>query len=441
MSTAVPAARIDVSEPFSHSLLAQYEHVRRATEALCTTLETEDYVVQSMPDASPVKWHLAHTSWFFETFILAPEGAAGPPDSAGYSYLFNSYYNAVGDRIPRARRGLLSRPTVAEVYTYRAAVDDRMRTFLADCNDRALDRLSTTIALGLNHEQQHQELILTDLKHAFAANPLFPIFRDQPRAPAGSPGPLRWAEHPGGVRSIGHRGTAFAFDNEGPRHEVFVQPHLLADRLVTNGEYLAFIADGGYERPEFWLSDGWNTCQTQRWRAPLYWQETGTSLFSLGGLRDIEESEPVCHISFYEADAYARWAGARLPTEAEWELAAGSSEVTGNFVESGHFHPIALSSPLPAGGPVQLFGDVWEWTQSAYSPYPGYRPAVGALGEYNGKFMCNQIVLRGGSCATPRSHIRSTYRNFFPPDARWQFSGIRLAQDVEINRQGTEKGD
>ena len=435
MTALRSATPCDVSEPSGQALLIQYEHVRRATETLCTTLETEDYVVQSMPDASPVKWHLAHTSWFFETFVLGPEGAAGPPDSAGYSYLFNSYYNAVGDRIPRPRRGLLSRPTVAEVYGYRAAVDDRMRTFLAGCDDRDLERLTPLIVLGLNHEQQHQELILTDLKHAFAANPLLPVFRELGRAETVSPGPMRWVEYPGGVRAIGHEGPGFAFDNEGPRHEVFVRPYRLGDRLVTNGEFLEFMADGGYERPELWLSDGWNACQAQQWMAPLYWQGKASQwhAFTLGGLREVEPAEPVCHVSFYEADAYARWAGARLATEAEWELAAADSPITGNFVESGRLHPVPL--PAPSGDhPSQLFGDVWEWTQSSYSPYPGYRPAAGALGEYNGKFMCNQIVLRGGSCATPRSHVRSTYRNFFPPDARWQFSGIRLAEDSQTSQ-------
>jgi ergothioneine biosynthesis protein EgtB len=429
MSTAAPARRLDNPEPGNVALIARYDAVRRATEALCATLETEDYVVQSMPDASPVKWHLAHTSWFFETFLLAPQSGA---DSTNYSYLFNSYYNAVGDRIPRPRRGLLSRPTVAEVYQYRAAVDERMRATLAAYEEPAMRRLSPLLALGLNHEQQHQELILTDLKHALAANPLFPVFRPRATSERGRPAPLGWVEYPGGLCAIGHEGPGFAFDNEGPRHQVFLQPYRLANRLVTNGEYLAFIADRGYERPEFWLSDGWNTCQAQQWRAPLYWDivETPPRVFTLAGMRELDENEPVCHLSFYEADAYARWADARLPTEAEWEVAAASVPITGHFVEDERFHPAPHSGPVGTDHPAQLFGDVWEWTQSPYTPYPGFRPAAGALGEYNGKFMCNQIVLRGGSCATPRSHIRSSYRNFFPPDARWQFSGIRLAQDI-----------
>jgi ergothioneine biosynthesis protein EgtB len=408
------------------ALPARYEEVRRATEALCATLETEDYVVQSMPDASPVKWHLAHTSWFFETFVIGAAAASAD----GYSYLFNSYYNAVGDRIPRPRRGLLSRPTVAEVNRYRAAVDDRMRDFFAAGGDE-LHRTWPTIVLGLHHEQQHQELILTDLKHAFGANPLRPTYRETAWPAAGRPGALRWCEHTGGVRAIGHDGDEFAFDNEGPRHKVFVRPYLLADRLVTNSEYLDFMADGGYDRPEFWLSDGWNARQAHQWQAPLYWEPAGAGwrLFTLAGMRAVEPTEPVCHVSFYEADAYARWAGARLPTEAEWELAAEGSPAVGNFVEDGWFHPTPLPEPPAPGRAPQFFGDVWEWTGSPYAPYPGYRPATGPLGEYNGKFMCNQMVLRGGSCATPRSHIRATYRNFFPPDARWQFSGIRLARD------------
>jgi len=431
MSVVASSPERDVVDPSRVALLANYDAVRRATEALCTTLETEDFVVQSMPDASPVKWHLAHTSWFYEAFILPSKSAGEQAELRSHSYQFNSYYNAIGDRVPRPKRGLMTRPTVAEVHRYRAAVDDRMRSLLAECDENEFQRLAPLITLGLNHEQQHQELILTDLKHAFSANPLYPAFREAKRSDTQRSAPLGWVGYDGGLHEIGHRADGFAFDNEGPRHRAFVQPYLLADRLVTNGEYLAFIDDRGYERPEFWLSDGWFTCQAQQWRAPLYWEGTGTQrqLFTLAGLRKIEESEPVCHVSFYEADAYARWAGARLPTEAEWELAAEPAPVTGNFVEDGAFHPVPLAPSGPTGRPAQLFGDVWEWTQSSYSPYPGYRPAAGALGEYNGKFMCNQIVLRGGSCATPRSHIRSTYRNFFPPDARWQFSGIRLARD------------
>jgi ergothioneine biosynthesis protein EgtB len=418
--------------PAADALAACYQHVRSTTMSLCAPLEVEDYVVQSMPDASPVKWHLAHTSWFFETFVLKPADADLEAIPSQYGYLFNSYYNAIGERIARPDRGLLSRPTVAEVCRYRAAIDDAMRALLDRADDAWLRRLGATIVLGLHHEQQHQELILTDLKHAFGRNPLRPIYRDIELPGAEAPGPIGWLDYPAGLRRIGHDGPGFAFDNESPRHQVFVVAFRLADRLVTNGDYLAFIEDGGYERPEFWLSDGWNARNAQRWTAPLYWERSadGWRLMTLAGLRDLDEAEPVCHVSYYEADAFARWSGARLPSEAEWEVAAEGRPVEGNFLEGERFHPAPLAAADAAGSPSQLFGDVWEWTRSPYSPYPGYQPATGALGEYNGKFMCNQMVLRGGSCATPALHIRSTYRNFFPPDARWQFSGIRLARDV-----------
>ena len=414
------------------TLAACYQQVRGTTMSLCAPLEVEDYVVQSMPEASPVKWHLAHTSWFFETFVLKPAGVDLEAIPSQYGYLFNSYYNAIGERIARPDRGLLSRPTVAEVCRFRAAIDDAMRALLDRADDAWLRRLGPMIELGLHHEQQHQELILTDLKHAFGRNPLRPIYRDLELPGAEAPGPIRWLDYPAGLRRIGHDGPGFAFDNESPRHRVFVVAFRLADRLVTNGEYLAFIEDGGYERPEFWLSDGWNARNTQRWTAPLYWERSadGWRMLTLAGMRDLDEAEPVCHVSYYEADAFARWSGARLPSEAEWEVAAEGRPVEGNFLEDERFHPAPLAASGATGSPSQLFGDVWEWTRSPYSPYPGYQPAAGALGEYNGKFMCNQMVLRGGSCATPASHIRSTYRNFFPPDARWQFSGIRLARDV-----------
>ena len=420
-------------------LSARYQEVRRVTESLCASLETEDYVVQSMPDASPAKWHLAHTSWFFETMVLGPGGTGADSKSRQYSYLFNSYYNSLGERMPRSQRGLLSRPTVAEVYRYRAAVDAGMLQFLDQAGHEVFGRLGATVVLGLHHEQQHQELILTDLKHLFSRNPLRPVYREQEPTveSAIAPGTHGWVSWPAGLRRIGHEGDGFAFDNERPRHTVYLEAFRLADRLVTSGEYLAFMTAGGYTRPEFWLSDGWNARQAGGWVAPLYWEESaaGWRIMTLAGMRDLVASEPVCHVSFYEADAYARWAGARLPTEAEWELVAAEAGATvggGNFLETERFHT-APASPAPRTSrafPEQLFGDVWEWTQSPYIPYPGYRPLPGALGEYNGKFMCNQYVLRGGSCATPRTHIRPTYRNFFPPDARWQFSGIRLAQDA-----------
>ena len=409
------------------TLAARYQQVRDFTEELCRPLATEDYVVQSMPDVSPTKWHLAHTTWFFETFLLAPHLPAFAPLDTRYGYLFNSYYEAIGERQPRAARGLLSRPTVEEVFQYREYADRWMAMLLDQPSPRP-DQLLDLVTLGINHEQQHQELLLTDLKHVYSCNPMDPIYspRDLLRA-AGIP-PLRWFDFEGGTATIGHYGQDFAFDNESPRHDTLLQPFRLASRLVTNGEWLAFMEDGGYQRPDLWLSMGWSTLQEQRWTAPLYWRKYGSKWWNLtlSGQREIQEAEPVCHVSYFEADAYARWAGARLPTEAEWETASAGIPTGGNFVESGCFHP----RPAMANGLVQMYGDVWEWTQSSYSAYPGFRPASGAIGEYNGKFMCNQYVLRGGSCATAQDHIRATYRNFFPPEARWQFMGVRLAQDA-----------
>ncbi len=381
--------------------------------------------MQSMDDASPAKWHLAHTSWFFETFVLVPRMRGYQLFHPEFRVLFNSYYQTVGQQHPRPQRGLLSRPTLDEVLTYRAHVDAQMLALLE--NERTID--AGIVELGLQHEQQHQELILTDIKHLLSCNPLRPTYRERSQLPDVGTMPLRWQAFDEGVRWIGHDGHGFAFDNESPRHRVLVEAFELATRLVTNGEYLAFVEDGGYRRPELWLSDGWNALQARGWSAPLYWEprDAGWEVMTLAGLRPIDAGEPVCHVSFYEADAFARWAGARLAREAEWEVAAADAVVDGNFVENGLLHP-APTRP-EAVGLTQLFGDVWEWTQSAYSSYPGYEPPAGALGEYNGKFMCNQLVLRGGSCATPRDHVRATYRNFFPPDARWQFSGIRLARD------------
>ncbi|HEX4611878.1 MAG TPA: ergothioneine biosynthesis protein EgtB [Urbifossiella sp.] len=405
------------------TLINRFGAVRAETERLCAPLATEDYQLQSMPDCSPPKWHLAHTAWFFETFVLAACVPDYRPFHPRFNYLFNSYYDAIGDRWPRPARGLLSRPTVAEVYAYRRAVDDRMITLLTAADDATLAAAAPVVQLGLHHEQQHQELLLTDLKHAFGLNPLRPAYA--PPAPArlgGDPPPLRWESYPPGVRRVGHARDGFAFDNEGPAHSVYVHGFELASRPVCNGEFRAFIEDGGYDRPELWLSDGWAALRRDDWTAPLYWERDGRSwsLFTLRGMRPLDPTEPVCHISYYEADAYARWAGARLPTEAEWETAA-PGEPVGNFLDAGRLHP--------APGEGNFYGDVWVWTASPYAAYPGYRPAAGALGEYNGKFMCNQLVLRGGSCATPAGHVRPTYRNFFPPDARWQFSGLRLAKD------------
>jgi ergothioneine biosynthesis protein EgtB len=414
-------------------LAERYQQVRQSTEALCAPLAVEDYVIQSMPDCSPTRWHLAHVSWFFETFLLKPMVAGYQPVDPRYAYLFNSYYNAAGDKYPRPQRGLLSRPTVDEVYRYRKHVDEHVLDLIECAGDDQTPGVAPIVTLGLNHEQQHQELIVTDLKHMLSHNPLHPVYVERsPDAPAESRG-IGWIDFAEGVYWIGHEGSDFAFDNEEKRHRVFLDAYRLGSRLVTNAEYLRFMDDGGYERPEFWLSMGWATVQQEGWQAPLYWHQlddAGWSQYTLAGSRPVAPTEPVTHVSYFEADAYARWAGARLPTEVEWEVAAETVPIEGNFVESGRFHPQALDSATASGGLAQMFGDVWEWTQSSYSPYPGFQIAPGALGEYNGKFMCNQYVLRGGSCATSQSHIRSTYRNFFPPDARWQFSGVRLAQDA-----------
>jgi ergothioneine biosynthesis protein EgtB len=415
------------------SLLARYREVRAAVEAACAPLSPEDMQVQSMPDASPAKWHLAHTTWFYETFILSDPALGGyEPFDPTFGYLFNSYYEAVGPRHPRPRRGLLTRPGVADVYRYREHVDAAIAQRLPRLGGPDYRRLRPVIELGINHEQQHLELIYTDIKHTLAQNPLHPVYQAAAPAPRTAAPPLRWQEFDAGVRRIGHAGEGFAFDNEGPAHRVFLEPFAIASRLVTCGEYLAFMADGGYEQPTLWLSDGWHARQANGWTAPLYWerQDGRWRLFTLGGMRNVVDSEPVCHLGYYEADAYARWAKARLPTEAEWEVASAGADPAGNLLEAGHLHPVGLTSD--GHSPAQMFGDVWEWTQSPYTPYPGYRPASGALGEYNGKFMCNQMVLRGGSCVTPGSHIRRTYRNFFPPEARWQFSGLRLARDMRV---------
>ena len=406
-------------------LYEAYRQVRRTTESLAAPLSAEDQLVQSMPDASPVKWHLAHTSWFFDTFVL--DGLEGePPVRAERALLFNSYYEAVGPRVARSRRGLLSRPSLDEVQAYRREVDARMARWLE--GGRLPAARARLVELGLAHEQQHQELILTDVKHALHANPMAPAYLETARDAPAAAHPVGWRRHEERIAWIGQDGAGFSFDNERPRHRVLVAGFELATRLVTAGEYLEFIRDGGYRAPSLWLSDGWAEVQASGWTAPLYWSEEngGFSLFTLGGRRPLDPVEPVCHLSYYEADAYAHWAGARLPTEFEWEVAAAEPSAKGAFLESGALHPRAAA----AAGPAQMIGDAWEWTASAYAPYPGFRPEEGAAGEYNGKFMSGQMVLRGGSCATPRSHIRTTYRNFFPPAARWQFSGLRLARDL-----------
>ncbi|GLV56295.1 ergothioneine biosynthesis protein EgtB [Dictyobacter sp. S3.2.2.5] len=414
------------------ALLEDYLRVRRFSEQLCVPLVTEDYVIQSMPDVSPTRWHLAHTSWFFETFVLSsytPDYTSPHPQ---YAYLFNSYYNSVGERHCRPKRGLISRPTVQETYAYRRYVDDCVSDFLSTCTDETLVKAAPVVTLGIHHEQQHQELMVTDIKHVLSCNPLHPVYQKQALSSATPPPALSWISYSEQLAWIGYDGDGFFYDNEGPYHREFVDAYQLGSRLITNGEYLQFIEDGGYQNPLLWLSSGWNTVQGEQWQAPLYWEKHDGQwmMMTLSGLRPVEPAEPVCHVSYYEADAYARWADARLATEAEWELASRQVPIEGNFVENQQFHPVPLEKAVDAIKPEQMYGDVWEWTQSAYLPYRGYRPAPGALGEYNGKFMCNQFVLRGGSCATSITHIRPTYRNFFPPDARWQFIGIRLAREV-----------
>jgi ergothioneine biosynthesis protein EgtB len=415
-------ARTATAELHPEALLERYREVRAFTAQLAAPLSPEDAVVQSMPDTSPAKWHLAHTTWFFETFVLKPRYPEYREFRPDFGFLFNSYYHTVGAMHPRPQRGLLTRPDVQEVLDYRGYVDIRMSEAL-EHQDFSGDEIAL-VELGLNHEQQHQELMLTDIKHLFSCSPLWPAYCEMP-LDATSPEPLEWIEGPVGRIDIGAGADGFAFDNERPRHSVWLRPFVIASRPVSNAEYCEFIRDGGYTRPELWLSDGWSTVQQERWAHPLYWAGDLASEFTLAGRQKLDPHAPATHLCFYEADAYARWAGARLPTEAEWETVAAQRRITGNFVETNRLHP---------GGPVtdagRWFGDVWEWTASAYAPYPGYVPPPGAIGEYNGKFMCNQLVLRGGSCVSAQPHLRASYRNFFYPQARWQFSGLRLARDA-----------
>ena len=415
-------------------LALHFKRTRTQTEILVKPLSAEDCQLQSMPDASPAKWHLAHLTWFFETFILEKYEVNFKPFDASFRVLFNSYYNGIGDKHPRAQRGLISRPTLADVMAYRQAVDERVLTVLNEnSNDSDLAQL---ITLGLHHVQQHQELLLTDIKHALSMNPAQPAYAKRWPLSSIAPQPMMWHNYKGGLVEHGFDAAeeGFAFDNETPRHRVYVAPFDLSSRLVTNGDFLAFMADGGYQRPELWLSLGWDWVQAGQHALPLYWKphQSGYVNFTLQGLVDVDPNTPACHLNYFEADAFARWSGARLPTEFEWELSASQTKTpwSGNFVESTAYHPMPLQLANNEQ-PSQLFGDVWEWTQSNYNPYPGYKPWKGLVGEYNGKFMCNQFVLRGGSCATPQSHIRASYRNFFPPDARWQFSGLRLARNVD----------
>jgi ergothioneine biosynthesis protein EgtB len=429
MAAVEAATHADLHAP--ESLSTAYSRARALTSALCEPLQAEDFVVQSMPDASPAKWHLAHTTWFFEQFLLKPHLPSYRAFDPKYEYLFNSYYESLGPMHPRAQRGLLTRPGVHEIYDYREHVDTHMAKLIELRADD--DRVSSLSILGLNHEQQHQELLLTDIKHLFSRNPLLPAYRSSAAAfPAPASTTLRFVDIEGGIHDIGATGKHFCFDNETPRHRTLIEAFALADRPILNGEYREFIRAGGYRRPEFWLSDGWAIVKSERWTRPLYWSESLDAEFTLAGEQALQLNAPVCHISYYEADAFARWAGARLPSEAEWEVAAAGMPAAGNLLDgdlSGN-RPLHPQPSAAAPGLKQLFGDVWEWTASAYGPYPGFRAAHGALGEYNGKFMCNQLVLRGGSCATPSDHIRATYRNFFYPHARWQFTGLRLAKDL-----------
>jgi ergothioneine biosynthesis protein EgtB len=411
----------------------RFAMVRRTSEMLAANLSPEDQAIQSMPDVSPTKWHLAHTSWFFETFVLGPLDPGYRIFDTAFAYLFNSYYEAVGPRHPRPQRGLLSRPTIDTIGAYRDHITAAVLRLADTAGEAVWRQAAPLIELGLNHEQQHQELMLMDIKHVFSVNPLLPAYQaPRPCAVASRAVTPDWVAFAGGLCEIGHEGSDFAFDNEGPRHKVWLEPYRLASHLVTCGEYLDFITDNGYRRPEFWLSEGWACVQQHGWQAPLYWRcEDGEwRIFTLAGERCVDPAEPVCHISFYEADAFARWAGRRLPTEAEWEHAAAAVSLTGNLADSLYYHPRPDAEPNDGAQLRQMIGDVWEWTASPYIAYPRFRPAAGAIGEYNGKFMSNQMVLRGGAAVTPADHVRITYRNFFAPASRWVFSGLRLAEDI-----------
>ncbi|HEV2547353.1 MAG TPA: ergothioneine biosynthesis protein EgtB [Stellaceae bacterium] len=413
------------------AFLRRYRTIRERTEALAAPLSAEDQTVQSMADVSPTKWHRAHTSWFFETFLLQPHARRYRDFAPPYAFLFNSYYEAVGPRHPRPERGFLSRPGIAEIARYRAHVDEAMARLIGETDEASWPVIAERIELGLQHEQQHQELILMDIKHVLSLNPLEPVYQAAPSRRRSDATPLAWRDFEGGLRRIGHDDAGFAFDNEGPRHKVWLEPFRLANRLVTCGEFQAFIEDGGYRRADLWLSDGWATVQQRGWAAPLYWRHDAAdewSLFTLAGRCALDPAEPVSHVSFYEADAFARWCGKRLPSEAEWEVAAAEAGVSSSdAAASGACHPAPASG---GDGLQQMMGAVWQWTASPYVGYPGYRAPLGAIGEYNGKFMANQMVLRGSAAITPEGHARVTYRNFFPPASRWAMSGIRLAEDA-----------
>ena len=416
----------------SAALVEAYSTTRNTTEEFSARLAIEDQMLQAMDDVSPNKWHLAHVTWFFETFLLKPHLAGYRSINDQYEYLFNSYYDGVGPQYYRPARSLISRPTVAEVYEYRRHVDAGIIALLERSAPRQLEELAPVVELGINHEQQHQELMLTDLKYNLSMNPLKPAYHDR-EIPRGTSTPaLGWTEHPGGITSVGWDDGGFAFDHESPRHDALLHPHRIASRLVTNGEFLEFMADGGYERHELWLSQGWAAVQANGWCAPLYWEQIDGEwwYFTMSGMQKVDEHGPVVHVSYLEADAFASWAGKRLPTEDEWEHHAAGQPIEGNFVDSGLYHPAPIGPANGASTPAQMYGDVWEWTSSAFLAYPGFKPLSGAVGEYNGKFMMSQMVLRGGSCATSQNHMRTTYRNFFHPPDRWQFKGLRLAEDL-----------
>jgi ergothioneine biosynthesis protein EgtB len=415
-----PANRLNTRQ----ELIACYQRIRNTSAAICAPLSLDDYQIQSIVETSPPKWHLAHVTWFFETFLLQDFLTNYQPFNPDFSYLFNSYYQTLGNMHARAKRGLLSRPTVEQVYHYRTEIDKRMIDLLAEIDESQWQKFSFLVTLGLHHEQQHQELLFMDIKHNLWSNPLQPAYMDRPRQSNEFPGILQWEQRQGGLVTIGFDADSFAFDNERPRHKVWLEPHRLSSRLVTNAEYQDFMEDGGYERPELWLSDGWHHIRKNQWKSPLYWekQEDQWYEFTLYGLDALNPATPVAHVSYYEADAFAHWAGKRLPLEAELERKLLEIPLKGHFSDCGFFHPQA--------GEGQYYGSLWEWTASPYLAYPGFKPWQGGVGEYNGKFMCNQWILRGGSCITPLDHIRPTYRNFFYPHDRWQFAGIRLAEDL-----------
>ncbi|MCU7796804.1 MAG: ergothioneine biosynthesis protein EgtB [Candidatus Thiodiazotropha sp. (ex Myrtea spinifera)] len=427
MSTLPSTETLDTSEAYDERLLSRYEAVRAVSELICEPLEIDDYQLQSIVETSPPKWHLAHVSWFFETFVLSHFRTDYRSYHPDFNYIFNSYYYTVGNMHPRPKRGMLSRPTVEEVYSYRRHVDEQMRALMASVGSSQWEDLAFRVTLGLNHEQQHQELLLMDIKHNLSVNPLQPTYRSDLPESLTVATPVSWEGRAGGLYEIGHTGKGFSFDNETPRHQVLLRDHSLANRLVTNREYLEFIDDGGYQQPALWMADGWTLINRHDWQHPLYWRfdEGMWREYTLGGTRDLNPDQPVSHVSFFEADAFTRWAGKRLPSEAELELMLNEQQKEeGNFYRTGYLHPMVA---LPKG---QWFGDLWNWTSTSYASYPGFKPLKGAMGEYNGKFMSNQMVLKGGCCVTPSDHIRASYRNFYYPHDRWPFTGIRLAEDL-----------